>query len=82
MIFLRPSFSYLLKEDKDKIVQPNLIIGEDGSGKTSLLKRMYFSIENSGKQLKPVFIEGKELSRPMIYGSFVHCRMIPVGVFC
>lgn len=54
-------FSYLLKEDRDKIAQPNLIIGEDGSGKTSLLKRMYFSIENSGKQLKPVFIEGKEL---------------------
>ena len=38
-----------------------MIIGENGSGKTSLLKRMYFSIENSGKQLKPVFIEGKEL---------------------
>lgn len=54
-------FSYLLKEDRDKIAQPNLIIGEDGSGKTSLLKRMYFGIENSGKQLKPVFIEGKEL---------------------
>ncbi len=54
-------FSYLLKEDRDKIAQPNLIIGENGSGKTSLLKRMYLSIENSGKQLKPVFIEGKEL---------------------
>lgn len=54
-------FNYLLKEDRDKIAQPNLIIGENGSGKTSLLKRMYFSIENSGKQLKPVFIEGKEL---------------------
>lgn len=26
-----------------------------------MLKRIYFSIENSGKQLKPVFIEGKEL---------------------
>ena len=51
-------FSYLLKEDRDKIAQPNLIIGENGSGKTSLLKRMYFSVENSGKQLKPVFIEG------------------------
>jgi hypothetical protein len=54
-------FNYLLKEDRDKIAQPNLIIGENGSGKTSLLKRMYFSIENSDKQLKPVFIEGKNL---------------------
>lgn len=54
-------FNYLLKEDRDKIAQPNLIIGENGSGKTSLLKRMYFSIENSGKQLKPVFIDGKSL---------------------
>lgn len=54
-------FRYLLKEDRDKIAQPNLIIGENGSGKTSLLKRMYFSIGNSGKQLKPVFIEGKNL---------------------
>ena len=54
-------FNYLLKEDRDKIAQPNLIIGEKGSGKTSLLKRMYFSIENSVKQLKPVFIEGKSL---------------------
>ena len=54
-------FSYLLKEDRDKIAQPNLIIGEKGSGKTSLLKRMYFSIENSAKWLKPVFIDGKSL---------------------
>lgn len=54
-------FSYLLKEDRDKIAQPNLIIGEKGSGKTSLLKRMYFSIENSTKWLKPVFIDGKSL---------------------
>ena len=34
-------FNYLLKEDRDKIAQPNLIIGEKGSGKTSLLKRMF-----------------------------------------
>lgn len=54
-------FNYLLKEDKDKVAQPNLIIGEKGSGKTSLLKRMYFSIENSAKWLKPVFIDGKSL---------------------
>lgn len=54
-------FSYLLKEDRDKIAQPNLIIGEKGSGKTSLLKRMYFSIENSAKWLKPIFIDGKSL---------------------
>ena len=54
-------FNYLLKEDRDKIAQPNLIIGEKGSGKTSLLKRMYFSIENSAKWLKPVFIDGKSL---------------------
>ena len=54
-------FHYLLKEDRNKIAQPNLIIGENGSGKTTLLKRMYFSIENSGKQLKPVFIDGKSL---------------------
>lgn len=54
-------FNYLLKEDRNKIAQPNLIIGESGSGKTSLLKRIYFSIENSGKQLKPVFIDGKSL---------------------
>ena len=54
-------FSYLLKEDRDKIAQPNLIIGEKGSGKTSWLKRMYFSIENSAKWLKPVFIDGKSL---------------------
>lgn len=53
--------SYLFKEDKDKIAQPNLIIGENGSGKTSLLKRMYSSIEDSGKQLTPVFVEGKKL---------------------
>ena len=44
-------FNYLLKEDRDKIAQPNLIIGEKGSGKTSLLKRMYFNIENSAKWL-------------------------------
>lgn len=54
-------FNYLLKENRDKIAQPNLIIGEKGSGKTSLLKRMYFSIENSTKWLKPVFIDGKSL---------------------
>lgn len=54
-------FNYLLKEDRDKLAQPNLIIGEKGSGKTSLLKRMYFSIENSAKWLKPVFIDGKSL---------------------
>ena len=54
-------FNYLLKEDRDKIAQPNLIIGENGSGKTTLLKRIYFSIENSAKQLKPVFIDGKSL---------------------
>lgn len=54
-------FNYLLKEDRDKIAQPNLIIGEKGSGKTSLLKRMYFSIENSAKWLKPIFIDGKSL---------------------
>ena len=54
-------FNYLLKEDRDKVAQPNLIIGEKGSGKTSLLKRMYFSIENSAKWLKPIFIDGKSL---------------------
>ena len=54
-------FNYLLKEDRDKIAQPNLIIGEKGSGKTSLLKRMYFNIENSAKWLKPIFIDGKSL---------------------
>ena len=54
-------FNYLLKENRDKIAQPNLIIGEKGSGKTSLLKKMYFSIENSTKWLKPVFIDGKSL---------------------
>lgn len=45
-------FNYLLKEDRDKIAQPNLIIGEKESGKTSLLKRMYFNIVkfyNKGK---------------------------------
>ena len=52
-------FNCLLKEDRNKIAQPNMIIGGKGSGKTSLLKRMYFSIENSAKQLKPVFIDGK-----------------------
>ena len=30
-------FHYLLKEDRNKIAQPNLIIGENGSGKTTLL---------------------------------------------
>ncbi len=54
-------FDYLQKEGKNKVAQPNLIIGEDGSGKTSLLKRLYLNIENSDKRLRAVFIEGKSL---------------------
>ncbi len=74
-------FSYLLKEDRDKIAQPNLIIGEKGSGKTSLLKRMYFSIENSaGKaQRSPVasFVQHgyasqcQQQAQPRHHGEFL-----------
>lgn len=52
---------YLTKENINKVAQPNIIIGEDGSGKTFLLKRLYGYIKEKESRLHPIFIEGKTL---------------------
>lgn len=52
----------LLKEDKTKIAQPNLIVGEAGCGKTFLIKKLFDAIEKDiRKTLYPIAIEGKSL---------------------
>lgn len=52
---------YLAKENINKTAQPNLIIGENGSGKTFLLKKLYTHIAENELRLHPIFIEGKKL---------------------
>lgn len=52
----------LSKEDMTKTAQPNLIVGEPGSGKTFLMKRLYGKInDDMGTALYPIVIEGKSL---------------------
>lgn len=54
--------NYLLKENMAKTAQPNLIVGEAGSGKTFLLKRLADNIDrNMGNSLYPILMEGKSL---------------------
>lgn len=54
--------SYLSKEDIKKTAQPNLIVGETGSGKTFLIKRLHNRIkEEFNNTLQPIVIEGKTL---------------------
>ena len=51
---------YLREEGTNKIAQPHLIVGENGSGKTVLLNRLFAEIEKKTEiSLTPVFIEGK-----------------------
>lgn len=50
----------LREEGTNKIAQPHLIVGENGSGKTFLLNRLFAEIEKKTEiSLTPVFIEGK-----------------------
>lgn len=54
--------NYLSKDDARKTAQPYLITGESGSGKTFLLKRLYFIInEDLCDTLIPIPIEGMAL---------------------
>lgn len=54
--------NYLATENLTKIAQPNLIIGEDGSGKTFLLHKIIRHInKNFSNKFIPIIIEGKSL---------------------
>lgn len=54
--------NYLRREDMTKTAQPSLIVGEAGSGKTFLIKRLYNAIRyNMDNALLPIVIEGKSL---------------------
>ena len=53
---------YLSKEGTEKTAQPYLVIGEAGSGKTYLLKRLLNAIEKDNRlALFPVLMDAKAL---------------------
>lgn len=54
--------AYLMKEDFARTVQPNMIVGGHGSGKTFLMKRLLDKVsEDMSNILRPVIMEGKSL---------------------
>lgn len=54
--------AYLMKEYLTKTAQPNMIVGEHGSGKTFLMKRLLGKINGDmSNTLHPIIMEGKSL---------------------
>ncbi|MBO4985616.1 MAG: hypothetical protein J6C87_08255 [Bacteroides sp.] len=73
--------NYLSKESRTKAAQPNLIVGEVGSGKTFLLKRLMDVIHiNMGNSLYPIAIEGRSLfSTENIWKQCAACMNLEGG---
>ena len=71
---------YLSKEGTEKTAQPYLVIGEAGSGKTYLLKRLLNAIEKDNRlALFPVLMDAKAMfSMISSRGRFT----MLVGLFC
>lgn len=72
-------FDYIVKEKVDKTAQPHLIIGETGSGKTYLLKRVKNKVAKEISTVFPILIDAKALFSTE--DIWLHCiRLLKLSV--